>query len=428
MSLALFDKIHNDAYLCDRTHPITIDEFIEFGLQEEVFHHYLVLLQELQNEFIEYGYIKSSTVLTPKNQVEYTCPTLEKLISFCADNHLITNETNFQDIYYYKNLLNLSDAEYYHGYIRYPKGFDEFRLIFERKLSTLWDEESAYITDTFGNIFFSYDECYDISAECWSVPLDSPVRIYECDLDANKCILLKNKDIVKIFEIAKTKRMEIESKIEAHLKAIPSEPDSQNKSVGLPWIKKLYELFNLQSIIENVYEMVEKAATAPEILEFEETDTLYVFCGDNTCEESGHLITNIRVNFHFYTKPDKHYTIQRCAHCRQFQITLKELTAIIDAYGVPRGRIVYDDEKNDGFADFPETTILRDIGYTVSQSAGLTAKDRQCILEYVINSKKMTKNEVLTFLKRRMNYNGLKSGNELAFQKWKEDYNFVYKL
>lgn len=427
MSLALFDEIHDDAYLCDRTNPVTIEEFVEFGLTNEDYHYYLELLQELQSEFIKYGYIKSSTILSSEKQLKATFPTLEKLISFCVDKHLIINEPYIQNTLYYDGLFKRSDAEYYHGYIRYPKDFDEFRLILERKLSTLWDEEEAYITDTFGYLVFEYDDCYDESTESWQVSFDSPVRIYKYD-GADKPVILKNKDVIKLFDIAKKDKAKIENKMTAHLKQIPSEKEAQNKDVGLPWIKELYKLYDLQHIICNVCETIQKAVDTPDILEFEETETLYVFCGTNTCKESGHLVTNVRVNLHFYNKPNKHYTIQRCAHCRQFQITLKELVSIIDTYGVPCVRIVYDDDKSASFSDFSDDSVLRGLGYTVSQSSGLTAEDRQRILKYAINSKTLTKSDVLSFLKRRMIYNGAKPGNEIAFQKWKEDYNFISQL
>ena len=50
MSSALFDKIHGDAYLCKRTEPATIEEFVEFGLQPEDYVRYVGLQQRLQGE------------------------------------------------------------------------------------------------------------------------------------------------------------------------------------------------------------------------------------------------------------------------------------------------------------------------------------------------------------------------------------------
>lgn len=74
------------------------------------------------------------------------------------------------------------------------------------------------------------------------------------------------------------------------------------------------------------------------------------------------------------------------------------------------------------------TSIFYDMGYTVSQSAGLNAVQRQRILKCAIDTGKASKYDVMRFLRQRMNINGMKAGNEIAFQKWKEDYNFIRSL
>ena len=70
-----------------------------------------------------------------------------------------------------------------------------------------------------------------------------------------------------------------------------------------------------------------------------------------------------------------------------------------DIYGISRGRIVYDDESGE-FSDFPETSIFYDMGYTVSQFVGLTADERQSILEHAIKSGKASQYQVLSYLKK----------------------------
>lgn len=46
----------------------------------------------------------------------------------------------------------------------------------------------------------------------------------------------------------------------------------------------------------------------------------------------------------FYGKPDKQYTIARCAHCKQFRISLDALIQMFESYGVPRCRIMYENK------------------------------------------------------------------------------------
>lgn len=45
-----------------------------------------------------------------------------------------------------------------------------------------------------------------------------------------------------------------------------------------------------------------------------------------------------------------------------------------------------------------------------------------------IDTGKASKYDVMRFLRQRMNINGMKAGNEIAFQKWKDDYNFIRSL
>lgn len=77
---------------------------------------------------------------------------------------------------------------------------------------------------------------------------------------------------------------------------------------------------------------------------------------------------------------------------------------------------------------FEDTSTFYDMGYTVSQTAGLSAVRRQRILKCAIDTGKASKYDVMRFLRQRMNINGMKAGNEIAFQKWKDDYNFIRSL
>ena len=432
MSSALFDKIHGDAYLSKRTEPATIEEFVEFGLQPEDYVRYVGLQQKLQSELLLYGFLRSHT----ESDQEGWAKALEELITFCQNKRLIACPDDAPSTSFYsvraaefRNIkLYRWDAEYYHDWLRYPKDPAEFRLSVERKLTLDWDEEDAYITETYGVISFSYDDYTEASDGAHWVESDSPVRIKRYDPDAKKSVTLKNAEVKKLFDIAQKEKHKIEKEIAEHLSQLPAEHDVAAVSVGLSWVKKMYALRDRQEIIESVFDDMSRAVSTPDIYKFKDSDVLFVFCGIDTCAEANHLLSNIKVDFSFYGKPDKQYTIKRCSHCKQFRISLQDLIAMFDSYGVPRGIIIYDDDASGDFSDFAETSILYDMGYTVSQSADLTAAKRQSILKYAIETGKASKYQVLNFLKQRMNINGMKSGNEIAFRKWKEDYEFVRQL
>lgn len=174
--------------------------------------------------------------------------------------------------------------------------------------------------------------------------------------------------------------------------------------------------------------MFGNAASSPDIYKFRTSDTLVVFCGTDACREENHQLRNMRVDFSFYGKPDKQYTIERCAHCKQFRISLDALIQMFESCGVPRCRIMYENNTSGNLSGFEDTSIFYDMGYTVSQTAGLSAVQRQRILKCAIDTGKVSKYDVMRFLRQRVNINGMKAGNEIAFQKWKDDYNFIRSL
>ena len=287
-----------------------------------------------------------------------------------------------------------------------------------------WDEEDAYITETFGIISFDYDYTESPNGNSCIEP-DSPVRIKRYDAETDKLVTLQNAEVKKLYEIAQREKTTIEKEIATHLAQMPAEHDAAAVSAGLSWVKKMYALSDRQEIIESVFDDMSRAVSTPNIYKFKDSDILFVFCGADSCTEANHLLSNVSVDFSFYGKPDKQYTIKRCSLCKQFRISLQDLIAMFDSYGVPRGIIVYDDNVSGDFSDFAETSIFYKMGYTVSQSVGLTATRRQDILKRAIETGKASKRQVLHFLKQRMNINGMKSGNEIAFRKWKEDFDFI---
>lgn len=416
--VALFDTIHDDA-LSKRAEPATLEEFVEFGLQPRDYTHYVGLQMRVQGELMAYGCTLEDT----------RHPTIRELISFCHEKNLIEYDDCFNEAYFCSEMISCrADADYRHDWLRYPRNPAEFRLAVERRLSRNWNAELAYVLDKFGAVEFVYDEYYESQDSIlWANP-DSALRIKRYDPVTKSQVILKNSEIQKMYDVVQTEQRKIEKELTSHLACMPTEHTTEALSTGLPWIKRLYSLCDRKDIVESVCEMFGNAASSPDIYKFRTSDTLIVFCGADTCREDNHHLKNMRVNFSFYGKPDKQYTIERCAHCKQFRISLDVLIQMFESYGVPRCKIMYENGTSGDLSGFEDTSIFYDMGYTVSQTAGLSAAQRQRILKCAIDTGKASKYDVMKFLRQRMNINGIKAGNEIAFQKWKEDYDFIRSL
>ncbi len=63
-------------------------------------------------------------------------------------------------------------------------------------------------------------------------------------------------------------------------------------------------------------------------------------------------------------------------------------------------------------------------GYTVREG-GMTEAQRQGLLKVIIDNKLMKKHEIIKQIQENISYNGKKSGNERAVEKWRDDLEFV---
>ena len=401
----------------ERTTPISIEEFVEFGLAPEDYVRYVGLVQGFQSELLLTGFPKSKTLFNKENSEKIYYPTIEALIEFCEKKKFISAGETLE---YYLKLFDRSDVEYYYGWLRYPKESDEFRLILERKLSAEYGrKEEGYKFDKFGEALFVYKENEEGKAVLNLTRRNSDTGEYET---------IKRSEVRKMFESVLKDRENIEKEIEEHLNNQPIGKNVSTLMYGKKWIKKYYDLLYKQEIIESVADEIESELDEPETYEFKENDVLYVFIDENTCDEENHILSDVKVRFQFYGKPSKEYTIERCANCCRFQISLEKLNYIFESYGVIKCNIKYDHENYNEFSGFAETSIFRDLGYTVGQSIGLSTKKRQNILKFAIDSGKASKYEVMNFLKQRIMINGSKEGNELAVKKWEEDYKYIKSL
>ena len=71
---------------------------------------------------------------------------------------------------------------------------------------------------------------------------------------------------------------------------------------------------------------------------------------------------------------------------------------------------------------------LKKYGYSVAWDNPLSNRERQELLKDLINTGKVSKGYVISYLKHNIQINGKKSTNEIAVSKWKDDLDFVYNL
>lgn len=72
-----------------------------------------------------------------------------------------------------------------------------------------------------------------------------------------------------------------------------------------------------------------------------------------------------------------------------------------------------------------QESILMQYGYNVSQTEGLSDKERRSILALLIDNKALSKNEIISYLDFFINQRAGRSSMELAVSKWEADREFV---
>lgn len=85
-------------------------------------------------------------------------------------------------------------------------------------------------------------------------------------------------------------------------------------------------------------------------------------------------------------------------------------------------------EVYDVTAGLRSQSLLNRCGYSVSYNNGMSDGSRIELLHQIINSKLMTKQEVMSYLNYFINFNGKKSGNEYAKMMWEKDLMALSKM
>ena len=95
-------------------------------------------------------------------------------------------------------------------------------------------------------------------------------------------------------------------------------------------------------------------------------------------------------------------------------------------YGVLMGNVKVTNGSFVSFSgDLAQESILHLCGYSVNQTDNLSASARQQILQYLIDSKNMSKPEIISYLNGFIRRNGKKANMEEAVRRWEADIKWV---
>lgn len=98
-------------------------------------------------------------------------------------------------------------------------------------------------------------------------------------------------------------------------------------------------------------------------------------------------------------------------------LTKKELLALAD-----------EDKNESYYTERAEQSKLYKCGYSVSKDNGMSATQRQNLLEHLIQTQQVSKGYVIRFLEHLIKINGQIETNNCAVAKWKADLAFVRNM
>ncbi|MCD8377898.1 MAG: hypothetical protein LUB59_03825 [Candidatus Gastranaerophilales bacterium] len=160
----------------------------------------------------------------------------------------------------------------------------------------------------------------------------------------------------------------------------------------------------------------------------EPNNTLYVYKGLIVCFRHHHPITQVTTIVKDDSGEEWKIDLEYCYYCKRKMLSYSAYEYYRNILGPLANDIrmlgsgFYDWE----YSSWSEESVLHQLGYNVSQRDALSARTRRSILAHAIYDGIMTKTEVLHFLERRMDINGMKFENDKAFYKWLDDYNFIH--
>ncbi|MCC8098578.1 MAG: hypothetical protein LIO78_00720 [Clostridiales bacterium] len=162
--------------------------------------------------------------------------------------------------------------------------------------------------------------------------------------------------------------------------------------------------------------------------QLEPNNTLYVYKGLIVCFRQHHPITQVTATVKDESGEEWKIDLEYCYYCKRKMLSYSAYEHYQNVLGPLANdiRMLGSDFYDWEYSSWSEESVLHQLGYNVSQRDALSARTRRSILAHAIYDGIMTKTEVLHFLERRMDINGMKFENDKAFYKWLDDYNFIH--
>ena len=162
--------------------------------------------------------------------------------------------------------------------------------------------------------------------------------------------------------------------------------------------------------------------------------TFVVKSNDYTCRLKEHKITDINAVAMVLDKSNNivEYRVAAafCQACDLFYITPYSFDQL-KKNGVPlfqvEDKLKQRSTKNSYFDDFATESVLRKLGYTVSQTEGLSTPQRHSLLTIIMRSGILNRWEIIEHIEQLINLNGsaYSRSMETAVSKWENDLSFL---
>lgn len=405
-----------------REKPVTKEDFLKYGSNERVFSDYLSYVKRLYCEF----FIANNDVV-PKDDVSATLPLIwEDFIDFCIDNNL---------------MLEFADSEGNRMHVPVPEELKHFRFIYQYP-----EYPDAIHICTLDEFRYELEIIIGEVSEDWYLNYRYDISItngitVRYDSDTKKDVPLTIKELGSVLSKIKNDLYLVEEKISQHKTNTPvrtiditRETFADSYRLQRDWIEKRIELDKEYVLVSDCVwqvswaldEYIESCNIDNNSSAYTD-DTLYIYKGQIVCLYHNHKTEQATAILMNRDGKDIELNVTHCLECDKFFMEYNTYLHYRKKYGTILGnvRMVKNGDFSDVSYELADESPLRLCGYTVSQKAGLSMAERQTIIESCIVSGAMQKEDIIHLLNWFLDVNGAKIGNELAYQKWCDDLDFV---
>lgn len=162
-----------------------------------------------------------------------------------------------------------------------------------------------------------------------------------------------------------------------------------------------------------------------QINQWDDNNILYIYKNATACHARKHNITSATAIITGKNYAEIKLNVEYCEQCNRFYMSYTTYEHYRDVYGILLGNLRMYSTMDSGGAFLASESPLKLCCYSVSQTDGLSDRERQYIISQVIDKNILQKREVIRYLEYFINMNGKKRGNEIALSKWKADLAFT---